>query len=44
MLSGILTATMLWVAGGVGTIPAASAPVIAPAVENIYYCQIDGMT
>ena len=44
MLSGILTATMLWVASATGTIPAASAPVIQPAVENIYYVQLDGMT
>jgi hypothetical protein len=44
MLSGILTATMLWVASAAGTVPAASWTPPAPAVENIYYCQIDGMT
>jgi hypothetical protein len=43
MLSGTMTAALLWLAASTGT-PVAVRPEIAPAVENIYYVQIDGMT
>jgi hypothetical protein len=44
MLSGILTATVLWVVNATGTLPDIVTPLPARAVENIYYVQIDGMT
>ena len=44
MLSGAVLTALLWLAAGVpdATVPAAKEAV--PAVENIYYVQVDGMT
>jgi hypothetical protein len=44
MLSATLTATLFWLASSAGSLPTASAPTAAPARENIYYVQLDGMT
>jgi hypothetical protein len=48
MLSGAVSAALLWLAAAFPAVQPATAdagvPVAGQAVENIYYVQVDGMT
>ena len=44
MLSGTMTAALLWIISASGALPATGSLQAAPALENTYYAQIDGIT
>ena len=44
MLSGTLTAALVWLVTVSGTLPAGTTLQAAPALDNTYYAQLDGVT
>jgi hypothetical protein len=44
MLSGTLTAALIWLVTASGTLPVGTTLQAAPALDNTYYAQLDGVT
>jgi len=44
MLSGTLTAALVWLVTATGTLPVGTTLQAAPALDNTYYAQLDGVT